>query len=127
MWQRKTGVEEGFFIKKTSRRIDFLRDALFDCTDFSVAFARLAAKGKALEQALVELIVRALGIIQKLAAASHHHQQTAAGSMVMLVLGEVLGEVNDALGKHGYLETGGTGILLVDFEVIDVDFAHCRN
>ena len=44
----------------------------------------------------------------------------------MLVGSKVLCKVGDALGKHGYLETGGTGVFLVDLEVVDVDFAHCR-
>ena len=43
----------------------------------------------------------------------------------MLVGGEVLRKVGDALGKHSNLETGGTGVLLVRLEVVDVDFAHC--
>ena len=45
----------------------------------------------------------------------------------MLVGSKVLGKVGDALGKHSNLETGGTGVFLVDFEVVDVDIAHCRN
>lgn len=84
------------------------------------------AETKASQQALVELVVRTLGIIQKLTATSHHHEQTAAGSVVMLVGGKVLSKVGNALGEHCYLETGGTSVLLVDLEVVDVDFAHCR-
>ena len=38
----------------------------------------------------------------------------------------LLGKVGDALGKHSYLVTGGTGVLLVNLEVVDVDFGHCR-
>ena len=85
------------------------------------------AKTQTSQQALVELIVRALGIIQKLSAASHHHKQTATGGVVVLVGYEVLSEVSNTLGEYGYLETGGAGVLLVDLEVVDVDFAHCRN
>lgn len=44
----------------------------------------------------------------------------------MLVGAEVLRKVGDALGKHSYLITGGTGVLLVNLEVVDVDFGHCR-
>ena len=43
----------------------------------------------------------------------------------MLVGSKVLGKVGDALGKHSNLETGGTGIFLINLEVVDVDFAHC--
>ena len=42
----------------------------------------------------------------------------------MLMLSKMLSEVSNALGQHSYLETGGAGILLVNFEVVDVDFAH---
>ena len=42
----------------------------------------------------------------------------------MLVGAEVLRKVGDALGKHSYLITGGTGVLLVNLEVVDVDIAH---
>lgn len=45
--------------------------------------------------------------------------------MVMLVGLEVLREVDDTLGQHCYLETGGSGVLLVRLEVVDVNFAHC--
>ena len=83
------------------------------------------AEREADEQALVELVVRALGIIEKLTAASHQHKQTATGGVVVLVLSEVLSEVSNTLGEYGYLETGGAGVLLVDLEVVDVDFAHC--
>ena len=83
------------------------------------------AEGKTNEQALVELVVGALGIIQKLTAASHHHKQATTRRVVVLVLDEVLRKVGDALGKHSNLETGGAGVLLVNLEVVDVDFAHC--
>lgn len=82
------------------------------------------AKTQTSQQALVELIVRALGIIQKLSAASHHHKQTATGGVVVLVGDEVLRKVGNALGKHCNLETGGAGVLFVRLEVVDVDFAH---
>ena len=53
-------------------------------------------------------------------------QRSHADAMGML--GTVMNSiaVADALGKHGYLETGGTGVFLVDLEVVDVDFAHFR-
>ena len=85
------------------------------------------AETKASQQALVEFVVRTLGIIQQLTAAGHHHEQATTGGVVVLVGDKVLSEVSNALGKHGYLETGGTGVLLVDLEVVDVDIAHCRN
>ena len=44
----------------------------------------------------------------------------------MLVGAEVLRKVSNALGKHCYLIAGGTCILLVELEVVDVDFGHCR-
>ena len=43
----------------------------------------------------------------------------------MLVGSKVLGKVGNALGKHCNLETGGTGVLLINLEVVDVDIAHC--
>ena len=94
---------------------------------FRISFliSRLVAEGKTNEQALVELVVGALGIIQKLTTAGHHHEQTTTRRVVVLVLDEVLRKVGDALGKHSNLETGGTGIFLIDLEVVDVDFAHC--
>ena len=82
------------------------------------------AEGKTHQQILVQIRVCALGIIQKLTAASHHHEQTATGGVVMLVGDEVLRKVGNALGKHCNLETGGTGVLLVRLEVVDVDIAH---
>lgn len=81
-------------------------------------------EGKTHQQILVQIRVRALGIIQKLTAAGHHHEQAAAGSVVVLVGDEVLRKVGNALGKHCNLETGGTGVLLVRLEVVNVDFAH---
>lgn len=83
------------------------------------------AEGEAHEEILVEIRVGALGVVEHLAALGDQHQQAAAGSMVMLVGLEVLGKVDDTLGHHGHLETGGTGVLLVRLEVVDVDFAHC--
>ena len=84
------------------------------------------AETQASKQALIELVVYTLGIIQKLTAAGNHHKQATTRGVVVLVGGQVLSKVGDALGEHGYLETGGTGVLLVDLEVVDVDFAHCR-
>ena len=95
--------------------------------DLSTRHVGLVAETQASQQALVELVVYTLGIVQKLTATGNHHEQTAAGSVVVLVGNQVLSEVSNALGEHGYLETGGTGVLLVDLEVVDVDFAHCRN
>ena len=82
------------------------------------------AEGKTHQQILVQIRVCALGIVQHLTTASHHHKQAAAGSVVVLVSDEVLGKVGDALSKHSYLETGGTGVVLVRLEVVNVDFAH---
>ena len=78
------------------------------------------------EQALVELVVRALSIIEELTAAGHQHEQTATGGVVVLVLSEVLSEVGNTLGKDSHLESGGASVLLIHLEVVDVDFAHCR-
>ena len=86
----------------------------------------LVTEGEAHEEILVEIGVGALGVVEHLATLGHHHEQTAAGSMVVLVSLEVLGQVNDTLGKHCHLETGGAGVLLVRLEVVDVNFAHCR-
>ena len=44
----------------------------------SFLISRLVAEGKTNEQALVELVVGALGIIQKLTTAGNHHEQTTA-------------------------------------------------
>ena len=85
----------------------------------------LVAEGKTHQQILVQIRVRALGIVQQLTTAGHHHEQTAAGSVVVLVGDEVLRKVGNALGKHCNLETGGTGVFLVRLEVVDVNFAHC--
>ena len=38
----------------------------------------------------------------------------------------MLREVSNTLGEYCNLITGGAGVFLVDFEVVDVDFAHCR-
>lgn len=84
------------------------------------------AEGEAHEEILVQIRVGALGIVEHLATLGHQHQQTAAGSMVMLVGLDVLRKVGDTLGHHCHLETGGTGVLLVRLEVVDVNFAHCR-
>ena len=84
----------------------------------------LVAEGKTHQQILVQIRVRALGIIQHLTTASHHHEQTATGSVVVLVGDEVLRKVGNALGKHCNLETGGAGVLFVRLEVVDVDIAH---
>ena len=82
------------------------------------------AEGETHKQILVQIRVGALGIVQKLTAAGHHHEQTATGSVVVLVGDEVLRKVGNALGKHCNLETGGTGVLLVHLEVVNVDIAH---
>ena len=92
--------------------------------DLSTRHVGLVAETQASQQALVELVVYTLGIVQKLTAASHHHEQTAAGSVVVLIGDEVLRKVGNALGKHCNLETGGAGVFLVRLEVVDVDFAH---
>ena len=92
--------------------------------DLSTRHVGLVAETQASQQALVELVVYTLGIVQKLTATGNHHEQTAAGSVVVLVSDEVLRKVGNALGKHCNLETGGTGIVLVRLEVVDVDIAH---
>ena len=96
-----------------------------EASDEALRSDRLVAEGEAHEEILVQIGVGALGVVEHLAALGDQHQQAAAGSMVMLVGLEVLGKVDDTLGHHGHLETGGTGVLLVRLEVVDVDFAHC--
>ena len=63
-----------FFIKKRgSRRLPLLE---LLCGEYLLA--GLVAERKANKEALVELIVGALSIVQKLTATSNHHQQTTA-------------------------------------------------
>ncbi len=97
-----------------------------EASDEALRSDRLVAEGEAHEEILVQIGVGALGVVEHLAALGDQHQEAAAGSMVMLVCLEVLGKVDDALGHHCHLETGGTGVLLVRLEVVDVNFAHCR-
>lgn len=109
------------YIKKSPAEFDLSAGAFFVGITIN-----LVTQGKAHQEIFVQIGGRTLGVIQQLAALGHHHQQTATGSMVMLVVGKVLGEVSNALGKHCNLETGGTGVFLVRLEVVDVNFAHCR-
>jgi len=58
-------------------------------------------------------------IIQETAALADHHEQAAAGTMVFLIVLEVLGQVIDALGQQRNLHIGRTGIPLVQLEILN--------
>ena len=85
MWgvsYQKQGVCQVLIIStKTPQSSTSLR-GFCECSikDFLSLFLNrgLVAEGKASKQALVELVVRALGIIEHLTAASHHHEQATA-------------------------------------------------
>ena len=84
--------------------------------------------GQGLDEGLVAGLVGALKIVEELAARIDHLDEAEAGTVVLLVGLEVLGEVLDALGEDGNLDLAGTGVLLVALELFadrdGVDLAH---
>ena len=62
---------------------------------------------------LVASEVSGLEVIQEPTALANHHKQSAAGTVVLEILLEVLGQVVDALGEQRDLHVGRTGIALV--------------
>src|SRR5690606_4776030 len=72
---------------------------------------RLAAQAEFADQRLVALVVLALEVIQQPATLVDQLEQATAGMVVLLVLGEVLGQVIDAGRPQGTLHCRGTGIV----------------
>jgi hypothetical protein len=68
---------------------------------------------------LVPARVRAMEIIQQAAALADHHEQSTAGTMVLLVLLQVLGEVVDPLREQRDLHVGRTGVLRMQPEILN--------
>lgn len=85
---------------------------------------RSAAQAKTLQQALVKLDVGALGIVEQLAAPGHHLQKTAARSEIVLIRGEMLRQMRDALSENSDLITRTARILLVNLEFLEINFDH---
>jgi hypothetical protein len=52
-------------------------------------------------------------IIQQATALANHFQEAAAGTMVLDVLLQMLGQVINSLGQKGHLHVGGTCVLVV--------------
>src|ERR687893_1677854 len=69
-----------------------------------------AAQAEALDQRPVAPDVDLGEVVQQVAAAADHQEQAAPGVVIMLMLLEVLGEVDDPLGQQGHLRLWGTGI-----------------
>jgi len=62
--------------------------------------AGLATKLQRLQEAIVTLLVRALRVIEQLPALSHQHQETTTGRNVLLVDGQMIGQMVDALRRR---------------------------
>src|SRR6202008_1489826 len=61
-------------------------------------------------QSVVTRLVLVLDVIQKAPALRHHLDQAAARVVILRVGLEMLGQVGDALGEHGHLNLGRSGI-----------------
>ncbi len=68
------------------------------------------------------LIARNIGfmeVVQQPTALTDHHEQATARAVVLVIALKVSGKVIDALGEQRNLHVGGTGVLLVQLELLD--------
>lgn len=63
-----------------------------------------------LSDCLVTVYVGGVEVIQQPAPLANHHEQATAGTMILLVLLKVLGQVVDALSQQRNLHIGRTGV-----------------
>ena len=82
-------------------------------------FARLPALSllseiQSCQDGTIPLDVLLLQVVEKAPALTDHLEKAATAVMVVLVVGKVLVEVVDPLGKQRDLHLGGTGITLVE-------------
>ena len=76
----------------------------------SVVGRRLAAKTEALDERAVASNVDALEVAEKPAAATNEQQESATGVVVVLVVFQVLGELQNAVRQQSNLDLGRTGV-----------------
>jgi hypothetical protein len=63
--------------------------------------------------------IRVVQIIEQAMALADHHQQSPAGTVILGVGLQMLGEVVDALREQRDLHVGGTGIFFVQLELFN--------
>jgi hypothetical protein len=71
----------------------------------------LPADTEAFDQGLVTIVVGILQVVQQTAALVDHLEQTATRVMILLVIGEMLGEMFNARGEQRDLHFRRTGIV----------------
>src|SRR5690349_14152471 len=95
-------------------------------TYVGAACTRLAAKTQTFDERLVALGIGLLEISQQAATLVHHLEQAATRMMILVVVGEMLGQVLDACGQQSDLHFRRTGIVLAT-TVIGDDLAGLFN
>ena len=80
---------------------------------------RLPTQAQALDQRLVALGIGLLEVGQQAATLVHHLEQSATRMMILVVVGEMLGQVLDARGQQGDLYFRRAGIVLATTVVGD--------
>jgi hypothetical protein len=70
----------------------------------------LSTQTEFFDQRAVALNVNALEVPQETTTTTDHEQQSATGVVVVLVLFEVLGQFNNAVGHQRNLDLGRTGV-----------------
>jgi hypothetical protein len=90
----------------------------------SVVERPLAAKTQALDQGAVALDVDALEVAEKPATATNEQQQSTTGVVVVLVVFQVLGELQNAVRQQSNLDLGrtrvaGVGLILLNDGLFD--------
>ena len=78
---------------------------------------QLLAELELLSNALITADVSRVEIIQQTPALANHHQQPPAGTVVLLVLLQVLCQMIDPLRQQRYLNIRRTSISLVQLEI----------
>src|SRR5436305_454813 len=78
----------------------------------------LLAEPKALDESFVLIRVRALEVIEKLAAPAHHAEKPASRMMILHMCLEVFGEVRDARSEERNLNFGRTRVPLAPLVIL---------
>lgn len=89
---------------------------------------RSAAESEITDEFLVFLVALTLDIIKEFAALRNQLEETAARGEILFVRVEVLGEIEDPLGKKSYLIRGASGVSFMELIRLEVDgFLFCFN
>jgi hypothetical protein len=87
--------------------------------DFANAVYGLVTETQRLDESRITVLIFRLQVFQKAATLTNEFQQPTAGMMILLVRGEMAGQLIDSLGDECDLNLGGTGIAFFLSELSD--------